>query len=119
MTGDSKPFDLSYLLQVFQGNKTLVIEIVELFLQQVPEYVRLMELHVKEGNHAAIHPLAHKSKSSTSMLGLKSIESLLLEIELNGKAGNYENLPAKVHALSEQISHCAMELRAYLDSQQK
>lgn len=119
MADDSQHFDLSYLNQVFQGNKALVIQIVELFLQQVPEYVRMMENHLKEGNYAAIHPLAHKSKSSTSMLGLKVIESLLLEIELMGKAGKFENLAMKIQALSDQLNSCTAELKAYIGGRDK
>jgi len=119
MADDTQHFDLSYLNQVFQGNKALVIQIVELFLQQVPEYVRMMENHLKEGNYAAIHPLAHKSKSSTSMLGLKSIESLLIEIESNCKAGKFENLSTKIQSLSDQLKLCTAELKAYLEDQEK
>lgn len=112
-------FDLSYLHQVFQGNRSLVIQIVELFLHQVPDYVKLMEDHVKVGNYAAIHPLAHKSKSSTAMLGLKGLESIFLDIELNGKAGRYEDLTGKVQSLREQLNLCTKELEAYLAQQKQ
>ena len=65
MADGARHFDISYLNQVFQGNKELIIQIVKLFLKQVPEYVRMMEIHLNEGDYHAIHPLAHKSKSSS------------------------------------------------------
>ena len=119
MADDKQQFDLSYLNQVFQGNRALVIQIVELFLQQVPAYVRMMENHLSEGNYAAIYPLAHKSKSPCSMLGLKGIENLLIEIESNGKAGKFENLATMIQSLSDQLNLCIADLKAYLEAQEK
>ena len=37
-----KLFDLSYLNQIFQGNQEMVHKIIQLFLEQVPEYIQEM-----------------------------------------------------------------------------
>ncbi len=117
MAGDAQSYDLSYLNQVFQGNRALVVHIVELFLQQVPEYVRMMERNLREGKFDAIHPLAHKSKSSTSMLGLKELEIILIDIELSGKAGRYENMEEKIQLLRDKLKLCTSSLEMYLARQ--
>lgn len=119
MADGARHFDISYLNQVFQGNKELIIQIVKLFLKQVPEYVRMMEIHLNEGDYHAIHPLAHKSKSSSSMLGLSTIERLLIDIELTAKSGRYDSLPEKIHMLREQLNLSVSELNDFVKSQNK
>lgn len=102
-TSTNHLFDLSYLNQIFQGNSAMINSIIELFLQQVPEYIGEMEDSVNIKNFQALHPLAHKAKSSIAMLGLKSMEKIVLEIEYKSKHQiNMEQLPGLVDDLREQ-----------------
>lgn len=90
-------FDLSYLNQVFQGNREMINEIITLFLDQVPEYISQMERHVEREEFLALHPLAHKSKSSVAMLGLKKMEEKILLIEKYSRERVYlEEIPRLV-----------------------
>ena len=74
-------FDLSYLNQVFQGNQDMINNIIQLFLEQVPQYIHEMEKCVAQQDFVSLHPLAHKAKSSISMLGLRSMEQRIITIE--------------------------------------
>ena len=78
-------FDLSYLNQVFQGNKEMIHQIIIMFVKQVPDYFNEMQECVVRADFSALHPLAHKAKSSIAMLGLKDMEALVLEIEKKSK----------------------------------
>lgn len=78
-------FDLSYLNQIFQGNQEMIKQIIHLFLQQVPQYITEMEACVARNDLRALHPLAHKAKSSIAMLGLRSLEAKVLRIEQNSR----------------------------------
>lgn len=99
-------YDLSYLNQVFQGNRDMINNIIQLFLQQVPEYVKEMEECVRKNEPLSLHPLAHKAKSSVSMLGIKDMETDILKIEQDSKnLRNLEDLPSLVHRVR---SHCDM-----------
>lgn len=99
-TSTNDLFDLSYLNQLFQGNSTMINSIIELFLQQVPSYIDEMEDSINLKNYQALHPLAHKAKSSIAMLGLKKMEKIILEIEYKSKHQiDVENLPALVEAV--------------------
>lgn len=90
-------YDLSYLNQVFQGNKEMVNNIINLFLQQVPGYITEMEECVRKNEPMSLHPLAHKAKSSISMLGIKDMEGDILKIEQDSKnLRNLDGLPALV-----------------------
>ncbi len=90
-------YDLSYLNQVFQGNREMVNNIIALFLQQVPKYVSEMEECVRRNEPLSLHPLAHKAKSSVAMLGIKDMEEDIIQIEQDSKyMRNLDELPTLV-----------------------
>ena len=57
-------YDLSYLNNVFQGNREMVNNIIALFLQQVPKYVSEMEECVRRNEPLSLHPLKFTSKNT-------------------------------------------------------
>ena len=97
-------YDLTYLNQVFYGNESMVREIVQLFLQQSPELARTMTRCVRQSRWHELHPLAHKLKSSVTMLGMEALTPLVLEIERTSK---FERDPS---SLPELVSRLALEL---------
>jgi len=105
-TSDNPSFDLSYLNQVFQGNKQMINQIISMFVKQVPDYFNEMQECVVRADFNALHPLAHKAKSSITMLGLKHMESLVLQIEKKSKQGEEE------HELKDLVSRVVDECRS-------
>ncbi|MCC6601227.1 MAG: Hpt domain-containing protein [Crocinitomicaceae bacterium] len=114
-TTTSLRYDLSYLNQVFQGNKEMVNNIISLFLQQVPEYIKEMEDCVKKNEPLSLHPLAHKAKSSVSMLGIRDMESDILKIEQDSKnLRNLDQLPTLVYRVKETCQLVFIQLQEQL-----
>lgn len=112
---NTQRFDLSYLNQVFQGNREMVNNIIYLFLQQVPEYIREMEECVRKNEPLSLHPLAHKAKSSISMLGIKDMESDILRIENDSKhLRNLDELPTLVHRVKTSCEVVYYQLKEQL-----
>lgn len=108
-------FDLSYLNQVFQGNKQMINQIISMFIRQVPEYIYEMKDCVVRCEFDALHPLAHKAKSSIAMLGLKGMEETVLEIERHSKHGtNKHELPVLVDKVLEQCEGITSQLENVL-----
>ncbi|MFK7756387.1 MAG: Hpt domain-containing protein [Flavobacteriales bacterium] len=116
MTEDSNiEFDLSYLNQVFQGNKQMINNIISMFIKQVPEYIHEMEECVVRAELEALHPLAHKAKSSVAMLGLKNMEQIILEIEHKSRTSeDLEALPSLVRKASVEVKGIASKLEKVL-----
>jgi HPt (histidine-containing phosphotransfer) domain-containing protein len=109
-------YDLSYLNQVFQGNREMINNIINLFLQQVPEYIREMEECVRKNEPLSLHPLAHKAKSSVSMLGIKDMENDILQIEQDSKhLRNLEGLPLLVSRVRENCQIVYDQLKEALE----
>jgi HPt (histidine-containing phosphotransfer) domain-containing protein len=108
-------YDLSYLNQVFQGNREMINNIISLFLQQVPDYVKEMEECVKKNEPLSLHPLAHKAKSSVSMLGIREMENDILSIEQNSKnLRNLDALPELVHRVRSTCDVVYLQLKEQL-----
>lgn len=97
-------YDLSYLNQVFQGNREMINNIINLFLQQVPEYIREMEECIRKNEPLSLHPLAHKAKSSVSMLGIKDMETDILQIEQDSK--HLRNLDGLSYLVTRVRDNC-------------
>lgn len=116
-TNPEQLFDLSYLNQVFQGNKMMINNIIRLFMEQVPEYIKEMEMCVQRDDLLGLHPLAHKAKSSVSMLRLKSMEENILTIEKHSKEHReLESLPDLVVQVRQECDAVYMQLASLLDS---
>jgi len=79
---NGKPLiDLSYLDEMMNGNKTLIREILDLFLQQVPEELTKINSAIAQTNYAMIKTLAHSMRSSFSVLDVASLTPILQEME--------------------------------------
>lgn len=108
-------FDLSYLNQVFQGNQEMINNIIQLFLQQVPQYISEMEQCVEGDDLIGLHPLAHKAKSSITMLGLRSMETNVLEIERKSREHReLETLPDLVVNVRSECNLVMVQLQSLI-----
>lgn len=109
-------YDLSYLNQVFQGNREMINNIIQLFLQQVPCYISEMEECVRKNEPLSLHPLAHKAKSSVSMLGIRDMESCIVQIEQNSKnLRNLDHLPDLVSSVKMSCEEVCLQLKEILE----
>jgi HPt (histidine-containing phosphotransfer) domain-containing protein len=78
----NKVTNLDYLKDLSKGNPTFVDEMIEIFLTESPEEIRLLEKGILERNFELIKSSAHKMRSTIPFLGLdKIIETEVLEIE--------------------------------------
>jgi PAS domain S-box-containing protein len=74
--------NLSYLMDLSNGDVHFVRAILEAFLSEVPVSLQDMELLVKQNNWDQVSKLAHKLKPNFAMLGLKSLQEQALYIEV-------------------------------------
>lgn len=97
-------YDLTYLNQVFHGNEAMIHEIVRLFLEQAPRFGVDMLTCLDEARWSDLHPIAHRMKSSVTMLGMQSLIPLVLEVERKSKFQEHgEALADLVHSLNREL----------------
>lgn len=80
---EKKALDLSYLDEIMGDDKNLKMEMIELFIQNVPIDVALLEKAIIEQDIIEIKKLAHHMKSSLSMFSLDSEVEFLEQTERN------------------------------------
>jgi HPt (histidine-containing phosphotransfer) domain-containing protein len=103
--------DLTYLRNMSAGNKDLVLEMIGIFKQQVIEFVRDMNLLYGKKEYENLGKLAHKAKSSISIMGLNELAKDLKTFENIAKAGiETETYPAFIAKFKEETSEAVAEL---------
>ncbi len=78
------PFDqIEYgnLRSFASGDEGFVKEMLHVFLEDVPEYLRQIEVAMQEQNWKQFKEVTHTLKSSTSFLGMKNLTNTIEDIE--------------------------------------
>jgi HPt (histidine-containing phosphotransfer) domain-containing protein len=73
--------DLSYLREMSGGNKELIVEMINIFTSQVKEFGNEMDELLKNNQFELLGKLAHKAKSSVSIMGLADLAVRLKDLE--------------------------------------
>lgn len=77
----SHVINMEYLSNIMNGRKSVIKDILDQFLLQVPGELTRIDAVVKQGSFHEIKTLAHSMRSSFSVLDIVSLMSLLQEIE--------------------------------------
>ena len=96
-------YDLSYLEELSGGNQEFIQELVNLFIETVPEHVEKIEKALTNGDLAEIGREAHKLKSTISSIQVHSVIEKVKQIEAIGKSGNHHPQLALLVKEAKQI----------------
>lgn len=80
-------FDLSFLLEIADGSTEFIVESIDMFLQQTPELMQVIDSAIAEKDLAAVSGAAHKLKPNLGFFGMLGGQTLLQEIEILAKEG--------------------------------
>lgn len=108
---ESMNIDLSYLREMSGGNKELVLEMISIFNSQVVEFGQSMDQLLSSGQFELLGKLAHKAKSSVSILGMDHLAQQLKNLENSAREGkNIETYAAIVAAFKQETAEAVREL---------
>jgi HPt (histidine-containing phosphotransfer) domain-containing protein len=103
--------DLTYLRNMSAGNKELVKEMIDIFKSQVSEFVAEMQALLQKKEYENLGRLAHKAKSSISIMGLNELAIELKAFENMAKAGiDTEKYPNFINKFKSETSEAILEL---------
>lgn len=104
-------FDLSYLRKVSGNNDGFVKEMVETFVQSIPNSLNDIQEALTNSDTVKLSRIFHQIKPSLSLLGLNDLRESALSIEEGLKLGklNSKNLNERVLSF---ISHCTLQINA-------
>ncbi len=118
----SKPYkyiDLTYLNDITDGNKEMIDELINIFIEQIPEFTEGFKEGFSNKDWNKIAAVAHKAKSSVISMGMNDLgETDLKNLELISKQCRIEELKnGETEANTEEIERLTKNLESY--SQEK
>jgi HPt (histidine-containing phosphotransfer) domain-containing protein len=107
--------DLTYLREMSGGNKDLIKEMFSIFINQVEEFSRDMDNHLSKKEYDQLGKLAHKAKSSISIMGLNDLAGELKNLENLAKEGREpEKYPIFVSNFKKETKEAVEELNVVM-----
>ena len=83
MEKTQKITNLNYLREVTGGEASVMRELIEMFLEQIPEFTKGMRTYLEGQQWKELGELAHKAKSSVMTFGMKDLGKKLKELQLS------------------------------------
>ena len=112
-----KTVNVTYLEEVCGGSEEVIKEMVDIFLEQVPEFYNEMQGLLREKKYHDLGMLAHKAKSSVAIMGMDHLALRLKELELSAKSeekvDEYNNYLAE---FKTETDKAIAELKVYLNN---
>lgn len=85
--------DLSYLIDMMNGKKSLIKGVIDDFLSQIPRELQNINSAIEKTDFTLIKKISHSMKSSVSIMGISQAASILKEMEdLSVKELNLEKI---------------------------
>ncbi len=93
--------DFNYLIEITGGKKKLIIEIIDLFLQQVPEELESITKAIIIVDYGVIKSFTHTMKTSVSVMGITMLKPILQE--MNDLSGTSKGI-RKIEMLNMELN---------------
>ena len=107
--------DLAYLKEMSGGNKDLIREMITIFNTQVEEFARDLDNLLKTKEYVLLGKLAHKAKSSISIMGMNDLAVELKTLENLAREGKQtEKYAGMISSFKNQTQLAVQELNVVL-----
>ncbi len=104
--------DLKYLKEA-SDNVDFMLKIFEIFKSELPKIERRMYKAVKENNWHSLSQVAHKSKSSVSILGMHEDSADMLSLEIDAKnENNTDSFKERIDIFIQNYKNAVKEIEA-------
>lgn len=109
--------DLSYLEDITGGDEEVMLEMIHLFISDIPKQILEIKKSIEENDLRAVAANAHKLKPTLQYIGLSEAHVIVKEIEQIGKAGEGEdNIHSLFTKLEEKSEEFIPALKTYAES---
>ncbi|MEA1876138.1 MAG: Hpt domain-containing protein [Bacteroidota bacterium] len=115
MAGQFTYADLTYLESMSMGSQEMVNEMIQIFLDQIPEFTDGLKDNLTKEDFIALGALAHKAKSSVAVMGMDELSETLKKLEVKAKAGeDADSYPELINTFINQVEVTEKELMAFM-----
>ena len=108
--------NLDYIKNMSGGDQSIIRELVDVFVEQIPEFIQEMQDFFDKQDWPNLGMLAHKAKSSIAIMGMDSLAAMLKDFELDAKEGKSpEKYDGYIKRFIDETTHAVEELKNYFD----
>ncbi|MDD3925213.1 MAG: Hpt domain-containing protein [bacterium] len=97
-------FNLDEALARSGGDASLLCELIDLFMEILPERLSAMQESLAADDYESLAHLAHALKGSAGAIGAQRVFEGALGLETAGKAGNIEESVRMLEQLKKEIN---------------
>lgn len=109
--------DLSYLREMSGGNRELILEMIGIFKEQVIEFSDEMDKLLDNKEFELLGKLAHKAKSSVSILGMQDLAKDLKNLENLARDGKKsETYAGIIQKFKQETADATEELNVVINN---
>jgi len=112
-------FDLSRALEVVDGDKDLLKEIADLFLENLPDSMAQIREAITNSDSNALDKAAHSLKGSVGNFSTEHVFELAYRLELMGKEGRLAEAGAALSDLEKELKDLAAAMKKALSGDEK
>ena len=105
--------NLNYLQNITGGDTDTIRELIQLFIEQIPEFSGNLRKHLQEGHYLELGKEAHKAKSSVMIMGMDDLGWDLKALQLATIAG------AKVETYGDYVDRFEKECSLAIEELQQ
>jgi len=111
MSAGFQYIDTKQVEEISGGDKEFLKELVDIFLDQIPEFVEKITTAFEVENWLLLAREAHTAKSSAMTFGMKDTADLLKKLQLECEAENLTNVPDMVGRVIHELKAAIPELQ--------
>jgi len=111
---DWKMLDSIRCLDLGDDEGSLLLELVQVFMDEFPQNLAELQLHLKERKADLVRKTAHKMKGSGANLGAKGFAKICYKLELMGKNNELKKTDELITKLGKIYKKTLIEYKTYL-----
>jgi len=96
--------------EISEGDKEFMKQLIDIFLEQVPEFITNMKKFYAENELDALAKEAHTAKSSVLIFGMENSGILLKKIQLLAEKNEVDTIPGLMEIVENELENVVKEL---------
>ncbi|HLG02114.1 MAG TPA: PAS domain S-box protein, partial [Bacteroidia bacterium] len=103
---ESKIVNLAFLVKSMKGRKDLIRDTMDIFMKQMPEELVVINNAVGQADYSTLHKIAHRMRSTVSIMGISEMEKILGEME---KLSEAQKDPERIRVLHDELNQLSKQ----------
>mgnify|MGYP006303309953 CR=1 FL=1 len=106
--------NLDYVEEISGGDNDFKKELIEIFINQVPDFIANMNKYLAENNLPDLAKEAHTAKSSVLIFKMEETGKTLKKIQLNAESNNLDSVPDMIELVKDEMENASADLSSLL-----